>query len=1021
MKTKILMAMLALVGLSAMAQENDTVSVQVNDSTALVEQSDSVKKNVRVLWVNAEVRDHLTHDIIKGLKGVKLNAADSTFVDSIYGGYYDENGYKSSYISCDIMKPGKYLIKVEAEGYQTAYVPLDIKKLYKRESNRSIKPIYLKRMPKRNEVELGEVVVKATKLKFYMNGDTLVYNADAFNLAEGSMLNELVKKLPGVTMEKGGVINVNGKPIDTMLLNGKDFFNSDRELLLENMPAYMVKHVTSYERVPDNVKGKPEEKSAKKLLVMDVRLKKEYARGWIANAEGGGGLTFHRNEQGKHDGKFLGRLFGMRFDDHSRLVLFANANNLNDYRTPGEKGEWTPLQQSEGLRTTYKLGGNYMKEREERYRYQGSMETTYSETEDRQNSNSATFLEGGDTYGRSFNTRKSYGWDINTRHYLNLQHDEPIGDFIKGLYVYVQPSVNYQKWNHLGDNANTTLSEDVASQLGKAWMDSIMAPDAGGLLRKYAINRTRSSSKNQGHSTNTYFDSDLNFRPAHNDYIRFRLNLSHNYSDYLSKDYDHYLLDYPSSTTMPADFRNRYTPMKNREQTLNVSPGVTFGLDKKRQFDLIVSYNFNYNDQKSNNPLYLLNKLEGWDKADSHALGTLPSVDEMLSTLDADNSSNDKTTRTTHEPSIALTKTFWGHVKDKDGKEIEDESWYAYLNARFRMPFAHERMDYQRGTQLDTLMTRNTALFRMDVTGYYSLFKRGRSIDFNYRLESSAPMMTSLLNIRDDSNPLYVTLGNPNMKNTHRHSFYGSYRDKFGKTMFNANANVSIVQNAEAMGYIYNKETGVRTVTPDNVDGNWNMNAGSGIDFPLTKNDKWRVKENANYSYNHSVDLNGTNETLVATRSVVRTHNVTEDLSLTWRPTDKMEFGAGGKLTYQHSTSDREYFTNINAFTFQYGVTGQIDLPWNMQVGTDVTMYSRRGYSEASMNTNELVWNARISKRLPKQNLTILFDGFDLLGNLSNVRRYVNAQGRTEAFYNVIPSYGLLHVIYRFNKEPKKK
>ena len=64
MKTKILMAMLALVGLSAMAQENDTVSVQVNDSTALVEQSDSVKKNVRVLWVNAEVRDHLTHDIM---------------------------------------------------------------------------------------------------------------------------------------------------------------------------------------------------------------------------------------------------------------------------------------------------------------------------------------------------------------------------------------------------------------------------------------------------------------------------------------------------------------------------------------------------------------------------------------------------------------------------------------------------------------------------------------------------------------------------------------------------------------------------------------------------------------------------------------------------------------------------------------------------------------------------------------------------------------------------------------------
>ena len=89
-------------------------------------------------------------------------------------------------------------------------------------------------------------------------------------------------------------------------------------------------------------------------------------------------------------------------------------------------------------------------------------------------------------------------------------------------------------------------------------------------------------------------------------------------------------------------------------------------------------------------------------------------------------------------------------------------------------------------------------------------------------------------------------------------------------------------------------------------------------------------------------------------------------------------------------------------------------------MSTDLTMYSRRGYSEPSMNTNELVWNARLAKSIPKCNLTFLFDGFDILGNLSNVRRYINAQGRTETFYNVIPSYGLLHVVWRFGKKPKK-
>lgn len=100
--------------------------------------------------------------------------------------------------------------------------------------------------PRRHEVELGEAVVRATKLKFYMDGDTLVYNADAFNLSEGSMLSSLIKKLPEVEINKGGEITVNGQRVESMLLNGKDFMNSDRELLLENMPAYMVKKIKSY-------------------------------------------------------------------------------------------------------------------------------------------------------------------------------------------------------------------------------------------------------------------------------------------------------------------------------------------------------------------------------------------------------------------------------------------------------------------------------------------------------------------------------------------------------------------------------------------------------------------------------------------------------------------------------------------------------------------------------------------------------------------------------------------------------
>ena len=170
-----------------------------------------------------------------------------------------------------------------------------------------------------------------------------------------------------------------------------------------------------------------------------------------------------------------------------------------------------------------------------------------------------------------------------------------------------------------------------------------------------------------------------------------------------------------------------------------------------------------------------------------------------------------------------------------------------------------------------------------------------------------------------------------------------------------------------------------------------------------------------------NVDLSGTNESLVATKSVVVSDNVNEYLSLRWQPSSKMEFGVAGNLNYQHSGSEREDFTTLDVFSFNYGLTTKVELPWGMQVSSDLTMYSRRGYSESSMNTNELVWNARLSKRMMKGKLTLMFDGFDLLGNLSNVQRTVNAQGRAEVFRNVIPSYGILHVIYRLNRQPQKK
>lgn len=993
-------------------------------ASELQAEADTTKTKQRFLTVYANVADHLTHEGIDSLRATLLKATDSTFVDTVHVEGYTSNDRRTTYVTMSIRKAGRYLLRLEADGYQTRYAPIDIPKLYKRELYQELKPIYMrKKRPAQplpsvtggegdgSATTMQEIVVKATKLKFYMDGDTLVYDADAFSLAEGSMLDALIKKLPGVELHSGGEITVNGRKVDALLLNGKDFFDSDRELLLENMPSYMVKSIRSYERTPDEVKGTIRDKTTPKEMVMDVRLKKDYNTAWLANAEGGIGLnnTKTRNEENKNGNgslslPFLARAFAMRYTTKSRIALFANANNLNDYRTPGEKGEWSPLTQSQGLTTSYTLGANGLYEKNDVFRYQGSATGTYSEKNDGQHTSRETFLTGGNTYGRSFWNQRSYDYNLKTDHYLRIRHPESLWNVLKGLYVSYNPSLQYMHWSNHSESGSTTLDADVATGWGKAWMDSLMTPNAGGLLRRYALNRTISRLHGCGHWLNWKNYGYFNVSPAHNDFVDFSINLNHEFTDRYEDAFEHYRLDYPK-TAAAADIRNRYRPATDRTNRINVEPELSIALDSKHHHSLGLSYEYSYHDVESSKNLYLLNQIEEWSHIDRHALGTLPSTDEMLSTLDADNSYRSHSTTVTHSPHLNYS---FSHFGDSTGI-------WNYFSASLSLPVRRERMNYWQGTQVDTMVNRRNTSLSARLSFRHDYRKTDRVVYAYYNTSVTQPPIRSMLNIHNDSDPLYIYYGNPDLRPSREHNFYASYREKLCRTLVNASAYFNATQDAIASATLYDITTGVRTVTPQNINGNWNIGSSAAVDFPLVRDEQLRLMQKLGHQYRHSVDL------MNGTRSIVSSHNLDEELSLSWRPTDKMEFTAKGNLHYQHSTSDCEDFLPINVFDFNYGLSAQVELPWNFQISTDLTMYSRRGYSDTTMNTNELVWNARLTKRLMHGNLLLQLDGFDILGNLSNVRHSINAQGRTETFYNVIPSYALFHIIWRLNKKAKKE
>ncbi len=148
---------------------------------------------------------------------------------------------------------GKYTVCVEADGYEDAFKEFTVRT--RRNTVFGIGTIFMK---KERSVKLGEATVRATHIKMVTRGDTLVYDAAAFELANGSMLDALVAQLPGAEL-KDGQIKVNGKFIESLMVNGEDFFAGNPRIALENLPAYTVKNIKVYDRAAndDYLRGKP--------------------------------------------------------------------------------------------------------------------------------------------------------------------------------------------------------------------------------------------------------------------------------------------------------------------------------------------------------------------------------------------------------------------------------------------------------------------------------------------------------------------------------------------------------------------------------------------------------------------------------------------------------------------------------------------------------------------------------------------------------------------------------------------
>lgn len=891
------------------------------------------------------------------------------------------NQKRNVYFEFEDVKYHRLILRFSKDGYDTATQELKLKG--KRSYTWTFPDAKLKKIRKKNPYELGEAVVRQTKIRMVMKGDTIVYNADAFQMAEGSMLDALIRQLPGVELKPGGLITVNGRFVSNLLVNGEEFFKGDPKVALDNLPAYMVNTVKVYEKEPEYAYITGRDSTQELPLVVDVDLKRQYSIGWIANAEGG---------YGTHD-RFLGRLFGLRFSDHSRLALFGNTNNTNDTREPGMSGNWQGAGSSAGL-TTRHMGGAMLllTDKERKWKFDGNLKVTRDETDDRQETASSTILPGGSTFTRRRSFSESNATIVQSNHSFQLKLPE--------LHLTVRPDLYYAKRDGLSRQWQAELSELPAETYRMAVLDSLFSGNASQQLLRTLINRNKNENLNRSRNWQAGGNAQIYYKiPYTPDFLM--LNFNGRYHDARSRNFSHYDLHYGRQAGGEDVFQNRYSNAPDKGHEMNFQAQYGYSCNG---WSIWPKYSFHHSRSTGSYSLYRLEEYERWDDTNL-PLGILPSTTDSLQRVIDPRNSEDRSLGTTkHLVGADIMKSF----------RISGRYFSIVLNPLVR--FERNKLEYKRAN-IDTVSTRKTTAFEPSVAFTADDF------ELRYTFTSSEPSMISLLPTLDDSNPLLLYSGNPTLRNTLRHSV--KLRRSFKKKERQRNVSIqgyyNLVRRAVAQAMTYDRVTGVRHYRPENINGNWNLGGSFSLSQAADKKQRLFLSTHTNLSFRNSADYLSVAGEDHSRRSSVRNLSLGEKFSMNCRLDGGYFFSGTASANWQYTRSDRPDFSTISSINYNYGVTAQIPLPWKMQFSTDVTVYSRRGYEETSMNTDDIVWNARLSKSILNGNLTFIADGFDLLRQLSSITRTVNAQGRVETWRNTVPSYFMAHVVYRLNKQPKKK
>ena len=766
------------------------VKVKTKDHDIFIQYKKSAGK--RKLVLSSKVMDSRSHTNILDAT-VQLLTTDSIVIDQKKAGrtfMIQDRSYSSGEFSFEVPKAvANYIIRVSHVNYETTFVNVSLSKIGRWEVQRDLPPIYLKE--KRHV--LKEINVVASKVMFYYRGDTIVYNADAFQLAEGSMLDALVKQLPGVELKEGGRIYHNGKFVQNLLLNGKDFFRGHQELMLENLPSYTVKEIKVYDKYGRQSELSGEQLPFDKEYVMDVQLKREYSIGWLANADAGAGTN----------NRYMGRLFALRHTDHSRIAIIGNVNNLNDEERPGETKTWkAPIGTVNGRKAQKMVGVDYdIEERDKIWKLFGNAELTYTDLDQRDKTERTNYLTTGDTYDHSQSANRNKMLQLKSTNIF----------YYKSLNLW--QTIDYNKTDLQSGSSSLTLSSS----------DSL-------------LNEQIRQGMTHSHSLKSHTTFDYSFQKALKEFSIF---LSLDYTDKDDDRFNRFNIKYGNS--QPNKIGDQYTKGHPNKTTKGVL-GLVYSRNLTTDFYFASRYRFTYEHQRQKSALYLLDRI---DSLQNLPFGMLPSSLYYEQAMDLSNSYDSRRRDISHQLNLSVIS----QSTVSKGKLT--------ITVMPIFNFQNQHLDYQRGTIDTIIVRKHLILDWLQCETNWKSNDQKKVINLEYNIRGKAPDLVDFVNIRDTTDPMNLQEGNNNLKNAYTHDakLKYNYNNREKQVTYWAELKYNMIQNALAKGYCYDPSTGTRIWKPYNVDGNWYILADGQVDLPLDKKKKLMFRSYSYVGYGEYVDM----------------------------------------------------------------------------------------------------------------------------------------------------------------------